>query len=72
MLPLGRCLTSPGYLPFGLSRWEHGVTDFKELVEFELMKGYLERLDGAPVSDNEVKEFIEKVNAEAARLKADE
>lgn len=48
------------------------MTDFKELVEFELMKGYLERLDGAPVSDNEVKEFIEKVNAEAARLKADE
>src|SRR5688572_22516499 len=37
MLPLGRYLTSPGYLPFGLSRWEQGMSQLELVRSHERM-----------------------------------
>lgn len=43
--------------------------DFGEMVQMELIKGYLEKIDGEPVTDEEARAFIEKLRAEAAKEK---
>lgn len=40
--------------------------DFSEMIGIELMRGYLEGIDGAPVGEQEARGFLDRVRLGAA------